>query len=678
MALPLPSSPSHCHHDGGFCTNSSTNHLKFRPTLFSPLMTRGCIPPSSARTATQDPAHKNPSPPSKRSIWVNPKRLKSASSPPPTTRYARMSGVSRSLNSCNPNEEEVFGVLSSLMGENPSENEAVLVLNNIDNWHTALLALRYFQKILKLKKEIILYNVTLKAYRKCKQWDKAEELLQEMLDGGITPDNITFSTIISFARLCSLPHKAIEWFEKMGDFGCAPDGVTYSAMIDTYGRIGNVEMVMSLYDRSRKENWKLDMVAFSTLIRVHGMSGNFDGALRTYEEMKSLGVTPNLVIYNTLLDSMGRGGKPWQAKRIYKEMNEAKMVPNWITYASLLRAYARARYADDALAVYREMKEKGFQLNVVLHNTLLSMCADMGLVDQAFEIFQEMQNSESCKPDSWTFSSLITIYSCSGQVSKAEEMLDRMLEAGFEPNIFVLTSLIQCYGKAKKTADVVKTFDRLMAMGITPDYRLCGCLLSVIIQTPGEELGPLVNCIERADGKLGSFVKLLLQEETAAQVLKPQAARLFDSISVDARKAYWNCLIDLCVNLKQLDAARELLEFGIENNIYTDIQSKTTTEWSLHLRSLSLGAALTALDAWMKEMSAAVDNGEDLPPLLGINTGHGKHQYSEKGLASLLESHLKEIDAPFHESTQKVGWFFSTSAAVKLWLRKNDPQLVAA
>uniref|UniRef100_A0A2P2MU81 Pentatricopeptide repeat-containing protein At4g16390ic n=1 Tax=Rhizophora mucronata TaxID=61149 RepID=A0A2P2MU81_RHIMU len=33
-----------------------------------------------------------------------------------------------------------------------------------------------------------------------------------------------------------------------------------------------------------------------------------------------------------------------------------------------------------------------------------------------------------------------------------------MLEAGFEPNIFVLTSLIQCYGRAQLTSEVVTTF----------------------------------------------------------------------------------------------------------------------------------------------------------------------------------------------------------------------------
>ncbi|NMR89792.1 hypothetical protein HKB06_29085, partial [Vibrio parahaemolyticus] len=139
--------------------------------------------------------------------------------------------------------------------------------------------------------------------------------------------------------------------------------------------------------------------------------------------------------------------------------------PNWVTYASLLRAYGRGRYSEDALFVYKEMKEKGMEMNTHLYNTLLAMCADLGLANEAFEIFEDMKSSATCLCDSWTFSSLITIYSCSGNVSEAERMLNEMIESGSQPTIFVLTSLVQCYGKVVRTDDVVKTFNQLLDLG---------------------------------------------------------------------------------------------------------------------------------------------------------------------------------------------------------------------
>ncbi|XP_052202539.1 pentatricopeptide repeat-containing protein At4g16390, chloroplastic [Diospyros lotus] len=618
---------------------------------------------------------------SKSYIWVNPKsprasRLRRQSY---DARYAFLVGMSESLNSCNPTEEDVFGILFGL-GDKIVEQDAVIVLNNMSNPETAPIALKYFQQKLKLSKEVILYNVTLKVFRKCKDLDRAQKLFDEMLQRGVKPDNVTFSTIISCARLSSLPEKAVEWYEKMPSYGCEPDDVNSAVMIDAYGRAGNIDMALSLYDRARAERWRIDALTFSTLIKIYGMSGNFDGCLNVYEEMKALGIKPNLVVYNTLLDAMGRAKRPWQAKSVYKEMINNGFTPNWATYAALLRAFGRARYGEDGLNVYREMKGKGMELNVTLYNTLLAMCADVGYIDEAVEIFEDMKKSETCKPDSWTYSSLITIYSCSGKVSEAEATLNEMIGAGFEPNIFVLTSLIQCYGKANQTDDVIRTFNRLSNLGITPDDRFCCCLLNVMTQTPNEDLGKLAICIGKANSKLGYVVKLIVEGENIdGEIFKREAHELFNTISTDVKKAFCNCLIDLCVNLNMLERACELLDLGLTLEIYTDIQSKSPTQWSLHLKSLSLGAALTALHVWMNDLSKALENGEELPCLLGINTGHGKHKYSDKGLAVVFESHLKELDAPFHEDPDKVGWFLTTKVAAESWLEsRRSSEVVAA
>ncbi|XP_021719834.1 pentatricopeptide repeat-containing protein At4g16390, chloroplastic-like [Chenopodium quinoa] len=605
-------------------------------------------------------------------IWVNPKSPRAAQLRKLSydSRYSSLVEVAHSLDSCDATHEGVSKVLFGL-GENVVEQDAVIVLNNMKNPNTALVALQFFQNKIKLVREVVLYNVTLKVLRKGRELDRAEKLFDEMLQRGVKPDNVTFSTIISCCRLCYLPHKAVEWFEKMPAFGCDPDDVTYSAMIDAYGRAGNVDRAFALYDRARTERWMIDAVTFSTLIKIYGKTGNFDGCLNVYEEMKALGAKPNLVIYNTLLDAMGRAKRPWQAKIIFKEMTNNGVSPNWGTYAALLRAFCRARYGDDALKTYKEMKDKGLELNVILYNSLLAMCADLAYVKEAVQIYEEMKSSGTFQPDSWTFSSMITVYSCNKQVAEAENVLNEMVESGFEPNIFVLTSLIQCYGKANRTDDVVSTFDRVLELGITPDDRFCGCLLNVMTQTPKEELNKLIECIVKANEKLGNVVKILLEAETSEEHFKGAASELFDSISTDVKKAYCNCLIDLCVNLNMLNRACELLDLGLTFQIYRDLQSRTPTQWSLHLKSLSLGAALTLLHVWTTDLEKAIESGEELPPLLGINTGHGKHKYSEKGLAGVIVAHLKKLNAPFHEAPDKLGWFLTTKAAAQSWLESR-------
>lgn len=490
-----------------------------------------------------------------------------------------------------------------------------------------------------------------------------------MTASGTKPDHITFTTIISCARQLNLPAKAIEWFEKMPAFQCKPSKFTTSAMIMAYWRADQSDKALELFNQARTKKGQLFEGAFGSMITIYAGTGNFDGALNLFEEMKARGVHPNLATYNVLLNAMHKAGRPWQVKTIFAEMCNNGVAPDNYTYNVLLRTYSKARYSKDALVVYQKMKEEDMELNVVLYNMLLSMCADIGLITEAEEIFAEMKKlPEGSRPDSWSYSSMITAYSCSGQVSEAEQMFSEMLDMGHKPTIFVFTSLIQCYGRAKQTDNVVRTVGMLPEFEVEPDDRFCGCLLNVATMTPSEELGKIINCFDSINPNVGSFVKLLLDKNSSVQIVRERALELLDSLNEDVKKPYCNCLIDLCTNFEQKDQACELFNLAVESEIFKNLQEKQENQWILKAKGLSHGAALTALDVWIDDVSEALEKGEKLPPILGIQSGHGKHIYEGKTLISVLKERLVEMNAPFHEVPDKIGWLLTTDVAAKSWI----------
>ncbi|KAK7332429.1 hypothetical protein VNO80_29181 [Phaseolus coccineus] len=614
---------------------------------------------------------------SKTRVWVNPSspRAKHFRTKSSSSRYSYLTRLVESLNSSAPPTAQHASTILKGLEDNVSERDAVFILDKIVNSVTAAFVLRYFLDKIKPAgdTELVLYNVTLKAFRKSRDFEGAEKLFDEMIQRGVKPDNITFSTLINSARMCALPNKAVEWFEKVRSFGCEPDAMVYSAMVSAYAQTNNVDMALSLYDRAKAEKWSLDASTFSSLIKMHGVSGNYDEGLRIFQEMKVLGVKPNVVTYNTLLGGLFRSKRSWQAKNIYKEMVTDGVSPDFITYSTLLRIYAGAQYSDDAFGIYEEMKGHGMDMSVDLYNRLLAMCADVGCIDEAVEIFEDMKSSGTCQPNRLSFSSLITVYSCNGKVSEAEGILNEMIQFGFQPTIYVLTSLVQCYGKAKRTDDVVKIFKQLVDLDIVPDVQFCCCLLNVMTQTPIEELGKIIECIEKANTQLGSVVRYLVEEKKGDGDFRKEISELLNSVDVKVKKPLCNCLIDLCISLNVPNRARDLLDLGLTLEIYKNLQSRSQNQWSLHLKKLSIGAAMTALNVWINDLSKALESGEDLPPLLGVNTGQGKHKYvSDKGLVSVCESHLRKLNAPFHEAPDKAGWFLVTRDAAISWLESSS------
>ncbi|KAJ4750385.1 Pentatricopeptide repeat-containing protein [Rhynchospora pubera] len=583
-------------------------------------------------------------------------------------RQVQLAGLASFLDKSEPSDQAVSAILSAQTFP-ISKADAVLVIKNMTCAGNAVFALRWFLKNFQLSKKTILYNVTLKALRRAKNWPPVESLWDEMLASGTEPDTITFTAIISCARLCGMPAKAIEWFEKMLDFGCKPDRFINAAMITAYWTVGQSEKALELYNQARSNKDQLFEGTFRSMISIYATSGNFDSAMNVFQEMKALGVHPKLWTYNLLLNAMRKARRPWQVRTIYNEMRNNGMVPNRYTYVVAILAYSKARYWRGALALYQEMKAAGMGLDVILYNQLLAMCADVGLVKEAEEIFDEMKKLPiGSGPDSWSYYCIITAYCRSGQVLQAERMFNEMLDAGFKCTIFVLTSLIQCYGIAKQADDMVRVVDMLLEHQIEYDDRFCGCLLSIAKTTPSKDLGKIINCIDRVNPNVGSFLKVLLDENTSVQVFEERAKELLDSVSDVVRKPYCNCLIDIFLKYERTQWSRMLFDLAIKSEIYYNLQEKQEKRWILQVKGLSSGAALTAMHAWRDDVAEVLQKGEDLPPVLGIHTGHGKHVYGKKSLISVLKERLVEINAPFDEVPDMPGWLLTTDVAAKAWI----------
>lgn len=499
-----------------------------------------------------------------------------------------------------------------------------------------------------------------------------DDLVSEMIEQGIDLDNVTYSTIITCAKRCNLYDKAVEWFERMYKTGVLPDEVTYSAILDVYARLGKVGEVVSLYERARAGGWRPDPIAFAVLAKMFGEAGDYDGIQYVLQEMKSLGVEPNMVVYNTLLEAMGKAGKPGLARSLFEEMIEVGLSPNEKTLTALVKIYGKARWGKDALELWERMRSNKWPMDFILYNTLLSMCADLGLEKEAEKLFDDMKGSARCRPDSWSYTAMLNIYGSGGKVDKAMGLFEEMMRCGVKLNVMGCTCLIQCLGRAKQIDDVVRVFGVSMEKGVKPDDRLCCCLLSVLTFCEEDEIDKVLGCLEKANPKLVEFVKLLGKKEVSFDMVKENFRGILNDSVIEARRPFCNCLIDVCRSQNLYERAHELLYLGTLYGLYPGLHSKNDREWSLNVRSLSVGAAQTAFHEWMRTLSKAVERQEALPKLFSVHAGAGTHKFSQ-GLASSVALQLEKLSAPFQPNQEQPGCFIATREDVISWVQTRVP-----
>lgn len=652
-------------------TNNNKNKNTSLSDQLSPLAN------TTLSTTTQDQPYVLSKP---KSTWVNPTKPKRSvlshqrhkrvpySYSPQLSDFKRFA---QKLNECtDASEAEFLACLSEIPHQLTREN-ALLILNSLKTWQKTKLFLNWIKTQNLVPMETIFYNVTMKSLRFGRQFGLIEELAHEMIENGTQLDNITYSTIITCAKKCNLFHKAVDWFERMYKTGLMPDEVTYSAILDVYARLGKVEEVLNLYERGRATGWKPDPVTFSVLGKMFGQAGDYDGIRYVLQEMKSLGVQPNLVVYNTLLEAMGKAGKPGFARSLFEEMVDSGIAPNEKTLTAVIKIYGKARWSRDALELWDRMKENGWPMDFILYNTLLNMCADVGLVEEAETLFRDMKQSEHCKPDSWSYTAMLNIYGSGGYVDKAMELFEEMSKLDIELNIMGCTCLIQCLGKAMEFDDLVRVFNIAVDRGIKPDDRLCGCLLSVVSLSQGSrDEEKVLACLQQANPKLVAFIQLIVDEKTSFETVKEEFKHIMSNASVEVRRPFCNCLIDICRNKDLQERAHELLYLGTLYGLYPGLHNKTNDEWCLDVRSLSVGAAETALEEWMWTLTKIVQREEALPKLFLAQTGSGAHKFAQ-GLNISIASHLKKIAAPFKQSEDKVGCFIATREDLVSWVQSK-------
>lgn len=643
---------------------SSALHVHYTKTFT-------CILANSPDYQSQTPLLNKPN-----SIWVNPTKT--------TPSVLTLQRHRRSSISNNPRIKKLRYLIRNLNDSSLSDflqvlekyptslngDDALLVLNNLKPWQKTLLFLNWIKTHNLFPVKTIYYNVTMKSLRFGRQFQHIENLAFEMIHNGVELDNITYSTIITCAKRCNLFDKAVEWFEKMFKTGLIPDEITYSAVLDVYGKLRRVEEVISLYERGRASGWKPDTIAFAVLGKLFAQTGDYDGIRYVFQEMKAVEVEPDLFLYNTLFEALIKAKKPGLAKGLFGSMISSGIKPNEKTLTALVRIYGKARWAKDALGLWEKMRSSKWAVDSILYNTLLSMCADLGLEEEAERLFEDMKKSEKCKPDSWSYTAMLNIYGSGGYAEKAMDLFDEMSELNIELNVMGCTCLIQCLGKARKIDDLVEVFRVSIDREIKPDDRLCGCLLSVVSYSEGEDLNKVLTCLQEANSKLVDFIKLLENDKTDFKTLKTEFREMLNDTSVDSRRPFCNCLIDICRNRNLLERSHGLLYFGIGCNLYPGLHTKTPEEWRLNVRSLSVGAAHTALEDWMSTLIKLTQHQETLPELFSASTGAGTHKYSQ-GLANAFASHVNKLDAPFKQSIEEAGFFVASREDLVSWVQSR-------
>ncbi|KAK8654401.1 hypothetical protein V6N13_128369 [Hibiscus sabdariffa] len=612
-----------------------------------------------------------------------------------------------------------FSALISAYGRNGYYEEAIKVFDSMKNYG--------------LKPNSVTYNAVIDACGKGGvEFKRVVEIFDDMLSGGVQPDRITFNSLLSVCSRGSLWESAMNLFSEMVSRGIdrdiftyntlldavckggqmdlafeimaemttkniLPNVVTYSTMIDGYAKAGRFDDALNLFNEMKFLGIGLDRVSYNTLLSIYAKLGRFEEALDICREMEGSGIRRDVVTYNALLGGYGKQGKYDEVRRLFGEMKAQRVLPNLLTYSTVIDVYSKGGLYEEAMDVFREFKRAGLKADVVLYSALIDALCKNGLVKSAVSLLDEM-TKEGIRPNVVTYNSIIDAFG-RPVTSKCVFDVGETSELPTDTSSMVIERDIVANGTDGENNRIVKFFGQLAAEKGGQAKKGGGgkqeilCILGVFQKMHQLEIKPNVvtfSAILNACSRCDSFedASMLLEELRLfdnhvygvahglllgyRENLWIQAQSLFDEVkSMDSStaSAFYNALTDMLWHFGQKWGAQLVVLEGKRRQVWENVWSNSCLD--LHL--MSSGAAQAMVHAWLLNIRSIVFEGHELPKLLSILTGWGKHSkvVGDGALKRAVEALLAGMGAPFQLAKCNLGRFISTGPVVAAWLRES-------
>lgn len=270
-------------------------------------------------------------------------------------------------------------------------------------------------------------------------FDKAMEIFQTMLDRGVRPNAITYTSLISVLSSAGKCEDVLEVFLSMKadsreHADCLPDHIVYRSLIPAFSKAGLYEKVFDLYQEMEESCFqpnrsiqvalvssylscgKLDEACrvlnemhaegvaatrreYPRVITASCDAGDWDYAVETFLTMQGFGVDINSDVCDALLKGSFSCGKPHMGLELLIEMETSRMQVSLEMYNEVLQALSDRGMWEESLRLFRRMEKRGVQVNKDTAVAVVASCLNAGKRDMASSLaahFRVAMNIDVC------------------------------------------------------------------------------------------------------------------------------------------------------------------------------------------------------------------------------------------------------------------------------------------
>jgi pentatricopeptide repeat protein len=190
--------------------------------------------------------------------------------------------------------------------------------------------------------DIVSYNTVMKGFGAAKNRQRCFQCMQDLVDHGLQPDDITLGSILDTCIADNDLAVANELGNLLLSSGRQISSIMWTLLIKGLVRAGSVEKAIALYKEMKKRAAQPDLILYSVLIKGLVDQHDIEKAIELAEDLKAQGLIIDDIILTHLLEGCRHANNFKLGKQIFKEAMDAGMKPSDVTLVTMLKLCGRA------------------------------------------------------------------------------------------------------------------------------------------------------------------------------------------------------------------------------------------------------------------------------------------------------------------------------------------------
>ncbi|XP_012574783.1 uncharacterized protein [Cicer arietinum] len=371
-------------------------------------------------------------------------------------------------------------------------------------------------------------------------------------------NNINPNPFLLFLRII---HRAgnhnmlIDTFDHMvQSHGFVPDTFACNLLMDSLFRTSRSQIAFSVFKHTNSPNFFTFNIAIFHLSNLN----YFTDVVNVLRQMLRTGYYPNVVTFNAILNSFCKVNALSQAYQLlglmvglgielsvnvwtviihtccklrrlnvaidlFYNMIRTGCSPSVVTYTALIKAFMESNMVNDALHLLNDMLSDGLVPDLVLYNVLIDCLSKVGRYEDAIQAFLCLSEQKNIKPDSCTFTSLLSTICLSRRFC----LLPKIVQVcrHMDSDLVFCNALLSSYVKAGCPSRALGLYKHMIDEGLKPDkYSVVGLLSALCAK---KRINEAVNVYRGVVMKADAHIHTVITTELIKTGKYHMAAGLF-------------------------------------------------------------------------------------------------------------------------------------------------------